>query len=115
MMNNQDLVNQIDWCHLSNIVYAYDKYCVKTYLEQRDNILTNRMLQKEELIKHYGTLPACYTYSINAFLQVLPAFQSLSRTNQSFLCKNNLRRMMLLNINELNQTCFTESWQVKLI
>ncbi|CAF3370198.1 unnamed protein product [Rotaria sp. Silwood1] len=112
MVNNNDLVSRIDWRHLSNIVYAYDICCVKTYLEQRINMFADNISQEEQLMKNYGMLPMILTISLTSFLRSLPAFQSLSRSNQAFLCKNNIRRLIFVNLHELNQSCFSEPWQV---
>jgi hypothetical protein len=110
---NNDLSGEIDWRHLSNIVYAYDTCCLKTYLEQRANLYSHETLQKEPTVEHYIVLPMSIIVSLASFIKSLPAFQSLSRNNQSFLCKSNLRRLMFVNIHELNQSCFSEPWQVK--
>ncbi|CAF3382811.1 unnamed protein product [Rotaria socialis] len=109
---NYDLISKTDWCHLSNIVYAFDTYCVKTYLEHRTNIFQNEISQKEKQLNHYKMLPMSITFALGSFLKELPAFQSLSRTNQLFLCKNNLRRLIFMNFHELNQACFSEPWQI---
>ncbi len=112
-MNNNDLLSEFDWRHLSNIVYAYDTCCVKTYLSQRANMFTCETFPKEATIKHYILLPMNLGLSAFSYLNALPAFQSLSRSNRLFLCKNNLRRLILVNNHEVNQSCFFEPWQVK--
>ncbi|CAF2397904.1 unnamed protein product [Rotaria sp. Silwood2] len=112
IVNNNDLVSRIDWRHLSNIVYAYDTCCVKLYLEQRVNMFTHGISQKELLMKNYGLLPIGLTISLTSFLRSLPVFQSLSRSNQSFLCKNNIRPLIFINFHELNQSCFSEPCQI---
>ncbi|CAF1135369.1 unnamed protein product [Rotaria sordida] len=110
--NNNDLISKLDWRHLSNIVYAYDTCCVETYLEQRVNMFAHDISQKELLMKHYGVLPMSLIISLISFLRSLPAFQSLVRSNQSFLCQNNIRRLIFANLHELNQSCFSEPWQI---
>jgi hypothetical protein len=111
-MNNKVLLNEIDWCHLSNIVYAYDTHCLKTYVEQRGKMLFYGTSEHERTIEDYSVFPISVTLSISAFARSLPAFQSLSRSVQNFLCENNLRRLIFMNLHELNQSCFSESWQV---
>ncbi len=112
-MNNNDLLSEFDWRHLSNIVYAYDTCCVKTYLSQRANMFTCEIFQKEATMEHYILLPINLALSAFSYLSALPAFQSLSRSNRLFLCRNNLRRLILVNNHEVNQSCFFEPWQVK--
>jgi hypothetical protein len=111
-MNNKVLLNEIDWCHLSNIVYAYDTHCLKTYVEQRGKMLFYGISEHERTIEDYSVFPISVTLSISAFARSLPAFQSLSRSVQNFLCENNLRRLIFMNLHELNQSCFSESWQI---
>jgi len=112
-VNNSDLLSEIDWRHLSNIVAAYDTCCLKTYVEQREKMFFGETSQKQWTIEHYSVIPMSLTLSLSSFIRSLPAFQSLSRTVQFFLCKNNLRRLMFINMHELNQSCFSEPWQVK--
>jgi hypothetical protein len=112
-VNNNNLLNEPDWRHLSNIVYAYDTCCVKTYLSQRANMFTCEIFQKEATMEHYILLPINLALSAFSYLSALPAFQSLSRSNRLFLCRNNLRRLILVNNHEVNQSCFFEPWQVK--
>lgn len=112
-MNSASLLSELDWRHLSNLVYAYDTCCLKTFLEQRPKIFSQETLEKDATMARYVSLPINLAISVSSYLRSLPAFQSLSRSNQSFLCKNNLRRLILVNQHELNQSCFSEPWQVK--
>jgi hypothetical protein len=111
-VNNSDLLNEIDWSHLSNIVYAYDTHCLKTYVEQRGKMLFYSTPEHERTIEDYSVLPVSVTISISSFVKSLPAFQSLSRMIQNYLFTSNLRRLIFVNIHELNQSCFSEPWQV---
>jgi hypothetical protein len=112
-VNKNDLLNEIDWRHLSSIVYIYDTCCLKTYVEQRAKILINGISPKERAIEDYPGLPISVMLSLSSFIRSLPAFQSLSRNIQCFLYKNNLRQLIFVNSHELNQSCFSEPWQVK--
>ncbi len=98
---------------MSNIVYAYDTCCLKTYLDQRTNMFIHITSQKHPTIEQYRAVPINIVYSLASFLRSLPAFHSISRANQSFLSRSNLRRLTFLNIHELNQSCFAEPWQVQ--
>jgi hypothetical protein len=64
-------------------------------------------------MKSYAKLPINLTVSLFSFLRSLPAFHSLSQINRIYLSKNNLRLLLFLNMFELNQTCYSEPWQVK--
>jgi hypothetical protein len=68
--------------------------------------------EHERTIEDYSVFPISVTISLSSFARSLPAFQSLSRSVQNFLCENNLRRLIFVNIHELNQSCFSEPWQV---
>jgi hypothetical protein len=110
------LLCESDWKHISNIVSAYDTNCVKSYVQQRSAIFMNRttLYQCENMpMKHYTALPMSLTVSLSAFLRALPAFHSLSNINRTFLYKNNLRSLLFLTMFEVNQSCFSEPWQVK--
>ncbi len=111
-MNNSSLLNEIDWRHLSNIVYAYDTHCLKTFIEQRANIFIDETSLKEWTIERYSAIPMSIILSLASFIRSLPAFHSLLRTVQSLLCKHNLRPLIPVNIYELNQSCFFEPCQV---
>jgi hypothetical protein len=112
-VNNNNSLTSVDWSHLSNIVYAYDTCCLKIYLDQRENMFLHITSPTVPTVEQYKVVPMNMTYSLSSFLRSLPAFQSISRSTQSFLMKNNLRRLMFLNIHELGQSCFSEPWQVK--
>ncbi|CAF4052486.1 unnamed protein product, partial [Adineta steineri] len=45
ILGDNYLSNDIDWRHLSNIVYAYESCCIKTYLRQRSSVIFNRTTQ----------------------------------------------------------------------
>jgi len=101
---------------LSNIVTAYDTYCLKIYVQQRSKLFmyrTKSYSYESMLMKYYTTLPINLTISLFSFLRSLPAFHSLSQINQIYLSKNNLHVLLSLNRFELNQTCYSEPWQVK--
>ncbi|UJR27536.1 hypothetical protein I4U23_008818 [Adineta vaga] len=109
---NKNLLNEIDWQHLSNVKYAYDTHCLKVYLERCATVFSSEIFQEKSAVEYYSSLPSNLAYSLLSFVKTLPAFQSLSRNQQISICKNNLRRLMLVNNYELNQSCFSESWQI---
>ncbi|CAF1537328.1 unnamed protein product, partial [Adineta steineri] len=115
MVNNIDLSAEIDWRHLSNIVYAYESCCIKTYVRQRSTVIFNRTPQSPNE-QPYSIYPTTITMSIvlavSSFLKTLPAYYSLPRSTRNYLCKTNIRPLIFPNLHELNQTCFAEPWQV---
>ncbi|CAF0903478.1 unnamed protein product [Adineta steineri] len=115
MVDNIDLSAEIDWRHLSNIVYAYESCCIKTYVQQRSTVIFNRTPQSTNE-QPYNIYPTTITMSIvlavSSFLKKLPAFYSLPRSTRNYLCKTNIRPLIFPNLHELNQTCFAEPWQV---
>jgi Fe2+ or Zn2+ uptake regulation protein len=48
-----------------------------------------------------------------SFLSSIPIIQSLSSSNRFYLCKHNVRSLICLNLHEIEQTCFSEPWQVE--
>jgi len=114
-VNNSSLLSEIDWRHLSNIVYAYDTFCLKTFVEKRANIFIDETSLKERTMECYSAIPMSIIISLASFIRSLPVFNSLLRIVQSFLCKNNLRPLIPVNIYELNQSCFFEPSQVNYV
>ncbi|CAF4136651.1 unnamed protein product, partial [Adineta steineri] len=115
MVDNIDLSAEIDWRHLSNIVYAYESCCIKTYLRQRSSVIFNRTTQSSNE-QPYNIYPTTITMSIvlavSSFLKTLPAYYSLPRSTRKYLCKTNIRPLIFPNLHELNQSCYAEPWQV---
>ena len=74
-------------------------------------VFPERPLQ-ERTIEDYAILPMSVTRSLSTFIRSLPAFQTLPRPTQKVLCEANLRRLIPLNLYELNQSCFSEPQQV---
>ncbi|CAF1026636.1 unnamed protein product [Rotaria magnacalcarata] len=112
--NNRQL-RESDWCHLSNIVAAYDTHCLKTYISQRSTVLADEtaLCQHQSMpLKHFTALPMSLSASLCAFFRALPAFHSLSKINQNYLWQNNLRSLLFPNIIEIGQSCFSEPWQI---
>ena len=50
--------------------------------------------------------------SFISFLLTIPAIQSLPAADRIYLCKQNIRPLILLTLHELDQLCFSEPWQV---
>ena len=116
LINSIDLSAEIDWRHLSNIVYAYDSCCVKTYVRQRSTVVFNTSPQPphEQPINIYPTtMTMSVVLSLSSFLKTLPSYYSLPRATRSYLCKTNLRPLIFPSIHELNQSCYAEAWQVR--
>ncbi len=114
-MNNSKFSEEIDWCHLSNIVYAYDTYCSKTFTQQRAEIVFNKelhALDQQSSNRYPTTLTMCIVLAIASFLKSLPAFYLLPRSTRIYLCKTNIRPLIFPNFHELNQSCYSEPWQV---
>ena len=112
-MGSESLLNELDWQHLSNVVYAYDTCCLKTFLERRATLFPTEVHEKRSIAEYSTLVPFNLVLSVSSFVRALPAFHSLSRNEQIAVCRNNLRRLMLINRYELNQSCFSERWQVK--
>ena len=47
-----------------------------------------------------------------SFVLSIPSIRLLSAFNRYYLCKHNLRSLILPNLHEIEQTCFTEPRQV---
>ncbi|UJR27535.1 hypothetical protein I4U23_008817 [Adineta vaga] len=104
----------IDWNHLSNIVYAYDSCCIKTYIRQRSTtVFTNesQVLDNQSISIYPTAATMAIVLSVSAFLKALPAYHSLPRSIRNYLCKTNIRPLIFPSIHELNQSCFHEAWQ----
>ena len=104
-----------EWGHLSNIIVCYDTQCVKQFIEKRSTMIFNRENQlgdQPTILAQPTTITTSITTSFTSFFQSLPAFQSLSRGTQLYLCRVNIRPLIFPNICELNQSCFAEPWQV---
>lgn len=112
MITNESLTS-MDWCHLSTLVSLYDNYAMKAFVEERSKMVFEEVMEGNWLMKNYMIAPISVSMSLTCFLKALPTFQALCRSNQNYLCKNNLRRLIFLNLYELKQSCFFEPWQVK--
>ena len=66
----------------------------------------------DALVKSYISLPINYVLSLSSFLRSLPAFQSLPHSHRTYLCKTNIRPLILPNSYELSQSCFSDPIQV---
>lgn len=116
MIKDNQYLRDSDWRHLSNVVSAYETYCLQTYVKQRSAMFNNETksyLYESMPMKPYTALPMCLTASVFSFIRSLTAFHSLSQVNQNYLTKNNLCTLLFPNMFELNQTCYSEPWQVK--
>jgi hypothetical protein len=119
MVNNNELLEEKDWRLLSNIVYAYDNYCLKLFTQNRQNIFNNQIVlfSEQPLLKinHHIAIRLNTITSFLSFLSSIPIIQSLSNSNRLYLCKHNIRLLLFPNLHEIDQTCFTELSQVNII
>ena len=53
--------------------------------------------------------------SLLSFFLSIPIIQSLKYCERFYLCKHNIRLLILFNLHEIEQTCFTDLSQVKII
>ncbi len=89
---------------------------MKTFIQQRETKIFDRTLQisdEQSINKHPTTLTTSIILGISSFFNSLPAYYSLSRITRNYLFKTNIRPLIFPNIHELNQSCFSEPWQVK--
>ncbi|CAF4367015.1 unnamed protein product, partial [Adineta steineri] len=63
ILGDNHLSDEIDWRHLSNIVYAYESCCIKTYVQQRSSVIFNRTPQSSDE-QPYNIYPTTITMSI---------------------------------------------------
>jgi hypothetical protein len=64
-------------------------------------------------INHHASTIISTMTSFISFLSTLPTVQSLHKSDRTYLCKHNIRPLILLNLHELGQVCYSEPWQVK--
>ncbi|CAF1270687.1 unnamed protein product [Adineta ricciae] len=118
IINDIDLLATIDWTHLSNISYAYDSCCVKSYVRQRAATIFNGApsVSDDQSISIYPTaVTTSIVLSVSSFLKSLPAYYSLPRVIRNYLCKTNIRPLIFPNIYELQQCCYHEPWQMDVL
>ena len=116
MVSKDPLLRESDWILLSNIVNAYDNYCLKHYIQKRRTIFDEEIDSSRQMFSILKYQNASMTNHINSFLSFLlsmPIVQSLASSDRLYLCKHNIRPLVFPNMHELEQTCFSESWQVK--
>lgn len=107
---NDQLMNEFDWRHVSNIVSSYDTCCVNTYIQRRS--MLSYSIERTPM-EHVFIFSMNLTTSLYAFIRSLPSFHSLSSVNQIHLCKSHFSNLFFPNFFELKQICFAEPWQVK--
>lgn len=109
------LLEEKDWTFLSNIVAAYDNYCLNIFRDNQQRIFANPVDFHEltlAKINHHTTVRLNNITSLLQFLKSIPLIQSLPYNERCFLSQHNIRPLIFLNLFEIEQTCFTESWQV---
>jgi len=65
-------------------------------------------------INHHASTIISTMTSFISFLSTLPTVKSLHKSDRTYLCKHNIRPLILLNLHELGQVCYSEPWQVKI-
>lgn len=93
-----------DWMILSNVVNSYENFCLKTYVEKR------RRFDDDE--DHFISFCLNNINPFVSFLSSIPAVKNLSSADRIYLCKQNVCPLIFANLHELEQTCFSEPWQV---
>ena len=114
-MNNVEISSDIDWNQLSEIMNTYETHSIQTFLDQQSNeIFKDRVPPVDPVaIEHCSNMfTTSLTLSTLTFVRSLTEFQSLSSTSQNELCSTNIEPLLLLNLHELNHSCYSEPWQV---
>ena len=115
LVNRAEILEESDRVHLSNLIQTYENYCLKLYTERRTNIFQDSLLICDEplaKIRYHQLTTINNMSSLIAFLLSLPSIGSLSTADRVFLCQHNIRPLILLNLHELDQLCFSETSQV---
>ncbi|CAF4181302.1 unnamed protein product [Rotaria sp. Silwood2] len=110
-----DLLHETDWTHLSNIVFAYETHCLKNYIQRRKNLFNTKMQIPNDpnvKINYHSSTTVNNLTSFTSFLSSIPTIQTLAKSDRMFLCKHNIRPLILLNLHELEQLCYSEPWQL---
>ena len=94
---------------------SYDIHCLKNYVQRRTDIFNNQMnIPEDPSVKinyHASTIINTMT-SFISFLSSIETVQTLPKSDRIYLCKHNIRPLILPNLHELGQLCYTEPWQV---
>ncbi|CAF1388211.1 unnamed protein product [Rotaria sordida] len=110
-----DLLHETDWTHLSNVVFAYETHCLKNYIQRRKNLFHTRIQIPDDAwvkINYHSSTIVNNLTSLTSFLSSIPAVQNLSKFDRIFLCTHNIRPLILLNLHELEQLCYSEPWEL---
>ena len=97
-------------------MFSYDTYCLKSYIQRRTNVFDNKIQIQENpyyKIDYHASTTVNNITSFLSYLSAIPTVQSLPKSDRIFLCKHNVRPLILLNLHELEQLCFSEPWQVR--
>ena len=109
-------LHEKDWILLSNIVNAYEKFCLKAYIDKRSTMLSIEFQSLENLSQRTKYCINNYVNTISSFLSFLssiPIVKSLNNSDRIYLCQHNVRPLVFPNLHELEQSCFSEPWQVR--
>ncbi|CAF1094896.1 unnamed protein product [Adineta steineri] len=116
ILSKRVLLHETDWNDISNIVIAYETYCLKNYIQQRENIYHSQSQISDDdgsaKINHHASTTINKMTSFLLFLSTIPTVKLLPKSDRIFLCKHNIRPLILLNSHELDQLCYSEPWQL---
>ncbi|CAF1575282.1 unnamed protein product [Rotaria sp. Silwood1] len=115
IVKTNDLLHETDWTHISNIVFTYETHCLKNYIQRRKNLFTTQMQIPDDAcvkINYHSSSTVNNLTSFTSFLSSIPTVQTLSKFDRIYLCKHNIRPLILLNLHELEQLCYSEPWQL---
>lgn len=111
MIIKEEHLQENDWILLSNIVQAYDNYCLKPYTQRR-HLLSIDEIESFSKLKYHAATILDQISSFLSFLYSIPLVKSLSKADRVYLCKHNIRPLMFPHRHEIEQTCFSEPWEV---
>lgn len=117
VVNPNTYLEEKDWTFLSNIVGAYENYCLNMFRDNRQQMFHNPVKDLNSSIAkidHHMKIRLNNITSLLKFLTSIPLIQSLPYSERYFLSRYNIRPLILLNLFEIEQTCFAESWQTNI-
>lgn len=113
-----DILEDTDRTHLSDLVAAYETHCLQPYIQRRSTVYNECLALSEDLpskVEHHARTTINNITSLISFLSSIPAVQYLPHADRAYLCQHNIRPLILLNLHELDQLCFSEPYQVKIV
>ena len=106
-------LDEIDWKDLTDVHQAYEPKCLKIFLQGRVHQHTFLRNPTAVDLIHYHTMATMNNITaLMSFFLSVRFIQSLPKCERRDLCQRNIRSLILLNANELNQLCFSDASQV---